>query len=60
VRVRVSYVVDADDDTRRAIRKYHGEEGLATRDEVKQWYELYGSSMNDDMSSILDGDEGEE
>ena len=53
MRVRVSYSVDADDDTRRAIRLYYGKPGLATRAEVARWYEAYGSSMNADLSQTL-------
>ncbi len=50
MKVRVSFVVDVDDTIRRGIRRWYGKEGLATRQEVKDWYEAYGSSMDDDLS----------
>lgn len=50
MRVRVSYVVNVDDHFRRAIRRFYGQDGLATRDEVATWFRAYGDSMNDDLA----------
>ena len=48
--VRISYVVEVTDQTRRAINMHYGKPGLATRDEVKRWYEAQGTSSDDDLS----------
>jgi hypothetical protein len=52
MKVRISYVVDVDAGTRRAIVHYYGDDSrrLATRKEVQQWFETYGHSMDDDLS----------
>jgi hypothetical protein len=42
MKVRISYTVEVDDDTRRAIRAYYGAEGLATREEVRNWFIAQG------------------
>lgn len=58
MKVLIEYVVTVDDDYRRAINKYYGKPGLATRVEVKDWYRNYGSSMDLDlMRSLNEGDE---
>lgn len=58
MRVRVSYTVTVDARLRRAIRRYHGEQGLATRAEVKSWYEMWGGTMDDDLrAEPAEGDE---
>lgn len=49
MRIRVSYVTDASDDFRAAIRSYYGDDGLATREEVQRWCRTYGTSMDDDI-----------
>lgn len=49
MRVRIAYTVDVDDDFRRAINVHYGKDGLATREDVKRWYESYGDSMNVDL-----------
>lgn len=50
MRVRINYVEDVDDAFRRSINLYYGQEGLASREQVKQWFRFYGSSGNDDLS----------
>jgi len=50
VKVRVSYTVPADEWLRREINRYHGREGLASRDDVRRWYEMFGSSMDDNLA----------
>lgn len=54
VKVHVDYTIDVDDNYRRAIRRYYGESGLATRDEVRNWLKTYGSSMDTDIMRDLD------
>lgn len=49
MKVRVVYTVDVDDDIRREINAYHGRPGLATREQVRDWYRTHGESMNDDL-----------
>jgi hypothetical protein len=50
MRVKISYVVDISDDIRRAINAWYGRPGLASRDDIKRWYEANGHSMDDDLS----------
>lgn len=57
MKVLIEYVIEVSDEIRRAIRMYYGKEGLATRQEVKDWYRQYGSSMDMDLSSSLDFEE---
>ena len=49
MKVRVSYIVNIDDRTRRAIRFYYGDTGKATRKEVKMFYEQNGGTLDDDI-----------
>jgi hypothetical protein len=58
MKVRISYVVDVDAGTRRAILHYYGwpDSGLyprrryATRKDIQEWFERFGHSMDDDLS----------
>lgn len=52
VKVKVEYTVEVDDDIRRQINIFYGRAGLASRDEVKRWYEAYGHSLDDDLSQM--------
>lgn len=52
--VRVSYRVDVSDEIRREINAWYGRPGLASRDEIKDWYRANGSSMDDDLSEKAD------
>jgi hypothetical protein len=58
VKVRVSYAVEVGDEYRRAINRYYGKPGLATRDDVKKWFWAHGQSMDDDLTMDGDDDEG--
>jgi hypothetical protein len=50
VKVRVSYVINADEGFRKAILHYGGETGrLATREEIRQWCMNFGDSCDDDL-----------
>lgn len=49
MKVRISYTVEVSDDYRRAIRRFYGKEGLATREEVQDWHEAHGASLDDDL-----------
>ena len=51
MRVRVSYTVDVDDDFRREIRKFYGLSGLATQQDVRDWFRAYGESLNEDIAA---------
>jgi len=51
MRVRIEYTVEVDDDSRRAIRAYYGQSGLATREDVRDWFRRFGESMNDDLAA---------
>jgi hypothetical protein len=50
MRVRIAYTIDVSDEYRRAIREYYGQEGLATREEIKNWWREYGESMNENLA----------
>lgn len=45
---------EADDRLRRAINQYYGDEGKADYARVKNWFEMYGESANDDLLTELD------
>ena len=47
--VKISYTVDVDDFFRRAISHHIGKTHKATRKEIKQHFEAYGNSVNDDL-----------
>jgi hypothetical protein len=49
MRVRIEYSIDVDDTIRRGINRWYGVDGLASREQVKRWYESQGSSMDDDL-----------
>ncbi len=51
MRVKITYTVEVPDRIRRAINDYYGKPGLASRDEVRSWYEMYGKSMDDELMS---------
>lgn len=57
LRVRVDYTVTVDESYRRAIRRFYGQDGIATRAEVKRWFEAYGSSMDDDLMAYAADEE---
>lgn len=48
MKVKIEYLVDVSDEVRRGIRAYFGQDGLATRDEVKDWYFTHGIAGEDD------------
>lgn len=60
MRVRVSYSTDVEDDYRRAINAYFGLPGLASRQDVKDWLRMHGTSMDDDLMRELDPKEERE
>lgn len=49
MRVKVEFVVEASDFIREEINRWYGRPGLATRQQVKDWYEANGHSMDDDL-----------
>ncbi len=54
MKVRVAFTVDADDNLRRAISNFHGRPNLATREQVRNWYERFGASMDADLKLGMD------
>lgn len=50
MKVRIAYTVTVDDSYRRAINKFYGREGLATRAEVAEWHKQHGESLDDDLA----------
>jgi hypothetical protein len=57
MRVRVSYSTEVSDDYRRAINRFYGKPGMASRDDVRRWLEAYGSSMDDDLAAYYSDDD---
>lgn len=49
MKVRIEYTVEVSDLIRRGINIRRGTDGLATREDVKNFYHLYGMSMEDDV-----------
>lgn len=49
MKVRVSYIVEADDELRQAISDHYGRPKKATRKEVQTWYEAHGHSQDLDI-----------
>lgn len=60
MKVRVTFLVEVDDDIRREINKHYGRPGLASREEIKWWYEANGRSQDDDLSWAAQQDEDEQ
>ena len=54
MRVRIEYVVTVDDRMRRAINHRFGKPGLATREDIKEWYRQNGGQCDDDVGWELD------
>lgn len=46
MKVKVCYSVDVSGPTRRAMRRYVGRAGEATREEVVAWYKEHGDSLD--------------
>ena len=59
MKVRIEYTTEVPDDYRRAINLHWGREGLASREDVKQWYKTYGTSMDDNLMIELETYEAE-
>ena len=49
MRVKIEYTVDVCDEYRRAIRKWYGKKGKASRKEVKNWFRNFGGTMDADL-----------
>jgi hypothetical protein len=60
MKVRISYVVEVPDWYRREINRWYGRPGLATRQQVKDWFEAYGNSADDDLAMQADNHQEEE
>lgn len=57
MKIRISYTVEVPDRYRKAINARKGKPGMATRDEVRNFIELYGESMDDDLLDEFDSKE---
>lgn len=55
MRVKISYIVDVSPGFRRAVRHYYGKAGIATREEIKEWFRAYGDSMDVTLVAEHDG-----
>jgi hypothetical protein len=60
MKVRISYSVDIPDWYRRRINAHYGRPGLASRQEIKSWFEEFGSSMDMDLGWDETNEEEEE
>jgi len=54
MKVRIDYTIDVPDEVRRSIRAHYGQEGLASRDDLKQWYRQYGESEDENLAWAAD------
>jgi len=53
MKVRICYTVHVSDRYRRAINNHYWASGLATRDDVKAWIAMYGSSCDHEIEYEL-------
>ena len=53
-------MVEVPDWFRREINRFYGREGLATRQQAKDWFESFGNSMDDDLAVQADQHQEEE
>jgi hypothetical protein len=60
MKIRISYTVEVPDWYRREINRWYGRPGLATRQQVKDWFEAYGNSADDDLAMQADNHQEEE
>jgi hypothetical protein len=58
MKVRVAYTAELPDWWRRAIRAFYGQDGLATREECREWLIAYGTSEDDNLAFEADEAEG--
>ena len=49
MKVRITKTVEVDDEHRSAMRHFYGQAGMATREEVRDWYIDAMRSMDEDM-----------
>ena len=56
MKIRITF--ECDDDLRRAVNRWYGQEGKATYDEMKYWFKANGESCNDDLLVEWDDDDG--
>jgi hypothetical protein len=60
MKIRISYTVEVPDWYRREINRWYGRPGLATRQQVKDWFEAYGNSADDDLAMQADNHQEED
>lgn len=59
MRVKICYTVEISDHMRRKINEHYGEPGLATVQQVKDWYRSYGIQLDDDLNEPIKEEEQE-
>lgn len=52
MKVNINYTIEVTDAERRAINIYHGREGLATREQVKDWYKKMALNYIFDLATV--------
>lgn len=57
MKVRIQYTVVVDRTVREEINRHYGRNGLASREEVRDWFEAFGHAMTDDL--YMNADERE-
>lgn len=57
MKVQIAYTIEVSADRRRAINQFYGRPGLATREEVKRWYQSNGESLDLDLDDALEENE---
>lgn len=59
MKVNINYTINIDNRYRRAVRAWYGDKGLATRKELKNWFIIYGESMDTTVIEELERQEKE-
>lgn len=49
MKVKIEYTEEVSDEYRRALNFRYGKTGLATREDLKQHFQIYGNTIDDDI-----------
>lgn len=49
MKVQIKFTVEVDDHFRRVLADKNGRDGLATREEIKEWYSIASGSLDEDL-----------
>ena len=60
MKVRICYTIEVDDAWRRGVNKYHGDPGLATREDIQDHYIMYGKIADDDIREAISWEDNDD